>query len=314
MDKQSPLGTLASGVEPGNRRHWTVAQVLRGAHTALRLRERVRKHPLFESVTLGQLIDDPLSLDRLLAECRLLPQCGETQIARLRQVLGQEIRVAMAAPASPAHGAAGAAPDAAALNAPAGTALKFEGDFHPDCMAALEGVYLRMWRLAQFDPFVYLPTSVPEFVKIPAVLAAEAGPGRDVAAYSGRLAALLNALPSMSRAEGVILLDTQALGALLARHGRYAALTTEDVAMQVAGLRAMLAGLPPGIDCRLLDFERAQLSSLTLVGEYLVFYAMGGYGVLRNPPNLAQLRARCRAAQTAGGSLSEFLEAHDGQA
>lgn len=290
-----------------------MGRVLREAHPTLRLRERVRDNPLFERVTLGTLLDDPLSLDGFIAECRLLPQCGEAQIARLRRVLAEEIRAAMASPAASKPRPVGAAPDVKAPDAPASAALKLEGEFFPDYVTAVEAVYLRMWRLAQFDPFLYLPTSVPEFAKTPAVLAAENGPDRDVADYNGKLAAFRNALPAMSRGEGLILLDAPRLGALFARQGRYAVLSDEDVARQLEVLRKMLAALPAGIDCRVTDFERAQLSSLCIVGEYLVFYAMGGYGILRSPPMLAQMRARCRAAQTGGIMLSEFLDGLEGR-
>ena len=307
-DTHSPHFSAVSDVVSARRRSWTVGRVLREAHPALRLRERVRDHPLFERVTLSTLIDDPLSLDGFLTECRLLPQCGEAQVARLRKVLGEEIRAAMAAPAASKPRHVGAGPDAKTPDAHASTALKLEGEFFPDYVTALETVYRRMWRLAQFASFLYLPTSVPEFVKIPAVLAAENGPDRDVAAYSGKLAAFRNALPVLSRGDGAILLDAQRLGALFARQGRYAVLSDEDVARQLEVLRKMLAALPAGIDCRVTDFEHAQLSALSIVGEYLVFYAMGGYGILRSPPMLAQMRSRCRAAQTGGIMLSEFLD------
>ena len=149
---------------------WTVARYLRERHPDLRLRAGVRNNPLLESVTIAEFLATPDRIAAFLTECRTLPQCGETQIARLREVFER-----LAARHGRDITRLGALADAPDLNiVPSG--MPIEGDFFPDFVTAWKSVYQRFWRLAHFDRFIYLPSSIPEFAKTPAVLRAELGP------------------------------------------------------------------------------------------------------------------------------------------
>jgi PAS domain S-box-containing protein len=74
------------------RLDWSVSRLLREFYPDLRLRQLVREHPLLESVSLASLIVDPVSLDAFLDKFASLPQCGSTQVARLRAVLVNELQ------------------------------------------------------------------------------------------------------------------------------------------------------------------------------------------------------------------------------
>lgn len=77
---------------PASQLGWTIARLLRELYPDIRLRQPVREHPLLESVTLASLLDDPVTLDAFLDEFASLPQCGSTQVSRLRTVLVSELR------------------------------------------------------------------------------------------------------------------------------------------------------------------------------------------------------------------------------
>jgi len=302
------------GTLPANRSQarldWSIARLLREQYPDLRLRAQVRNHWLLEQVTLGSLLDDPLRLDAFLEEFRSLPQCGSTQVTRLRKVLVSALRTAgstgpcaLRRPQPEAMPAA--APDRAVSVQPKPTACKFL----PDFVDAADDVYFRMWRLAQFDPFVYLPTTLPEFAKTPEVLAVELEPGRDLTAYLQRLARLRRAFDSVSQIEGLILLDGQALEAVFSRQGRYAALSKADVEQQAGTLRQTLAKQPPGVKCMVCDFEVSGLSAGAFVGSKGVLYAMGGYVVFDDPQLIASLQPRFRTAKTQGRPVAQILDA-----
>ena len=70
----------------------SVSRLLREFYPDLRLRQLVREHPLLDSVSLASLIVDPVRLDAFLDEFASLPQCGSTQVARLRAVLVKELQ------------------------------------------------------------------------------------------------------------------------------------------------------------------------------------------------------------------------------
>lgn len=286
---------------------------MREVHPEVRLRARVREHPIFEDTTLGGFLDDPLRLDAFLAECRAIPHCGETQVIRLRAALVAEICAIRAAgptisqpgQGSTAGGGIHAVPGLGTL----ARGMPVQGHFHPDFVAAIDEVYLRMCRLAPFHPFVYAPSSVPEFAKVSAVRAAELLPRPDVEKAFRKVMDLRRSFRLLPEGEGLILMDPHALSAIFARCGRYAVLDEAAVASQRDALHEMLALLPAGIDCAVVDFETAQVSSAAIIGDDLALYAMGGYTVLRNPEMAAHLRQRCHAARRRAQGLSDFLDA-----
>ena len=302
------------GTLPANRSQarldWSIARLLREQYPDLRLRAQVRNHWLLEQVTLRAMLDDPLRLAAFLEEFRSLPQCGSTQVTRLRQVLVSALQAAgSTGPSALRHpqpeAMPAAVPDRAVTLQPQPTACKFLADF----VDAADDVYFRMWRLAHFDPFVYLPTTLPEFAKTPEVLAVELEPGHDLTAYLRRLAGLRSALDSISQAEGLILLDSQALEAIFSRQGRYAVLSREAVEQQARMLQQTLIKLPPGVRCTVCDFEVSGLSAGAFVGSKGVLNVMGGYVVFEDLRLLASLQARFRTAQAQGYSVAEFLKA-----
>ncbi|MCC5984125.1 MAG: hypothetical protein JJU42_07155 [Rhodobacteraceae bacterium] len=293
--------------QPLGRRDWTVSRFLRETEGTLRLRAQVREHPLFGSVTLGTLVDEPARLTTLLTECRMIPQCGEVQIKRLFAALGNELAAVGAMDKRPPDPVLPTAPEgqghaAATLGSP------IAGKVYPDMLAALDDVFVRFWRLAQFEPFIYLPGSVPDFVYTAAVLRAELGDRAGIDDYLRKLDAIRVSTRSVA-ARGLIVLDGHTLDTIFARQGRYAALTDADVAEQRAALHRMLSELPAGVDCVVTDYDRQQLSSGFIVGEDHVLYNMGCYMVFRNSPILGLIRGRCLALNRRDLALSRFLAA-----
>jgi len=280
----------------------TVAELLLRVQPEIRLRTRVRDSQLLQSVTLADLISDPLRLDDFLARCRRLPQCGESQVTRIRAALVAAIRAARAGsgPAGPRQPSAGPADD---------VALTLKGLYYPDSIASARAVYLRMWRLAQFDRFVYMPSSLPEIIKTRALLRAELGDQHDLGSYAGVMGQMLNSLANTRRIEGLVLIDRHMLEAVLRRQGRYAVMTADEVAEQRELLCQMEAQLPPKVGVVVTDFESARLTPAGIIGEDVVIYAMGGYAIFRNPAMLPALLARCRAAARDGCSLDAALRA-----
>lgn len=287
---EQSLSSATRGMGNSERWDWTMRRLLREAHPHVRLREAVRNHPLFESVTLGALLENRLAVDSFLSECRRLPHCGETQINRLRQVIVAELD----------------ASQQRSINA-----LPLRGVFHKNSVAALEDVYLPMWRLAQFAPFVYVPSSIPEIAKTAAVLAAELAGREDIEAYVEKLSLVRRNLGSLRTATGWIFLDSHTLETILKRQGRYSCLSLEDAQQQRCALEEMAADLPAGIKCVVTDFEAAALSSSSVVGDLVVLYSMGGYSVFRNPAMVEQMRFRHEAARAVGRSLTDFLQMVD---
>ena len=302
------VGTRSSN-ELRSRLDWSIARLLREQYPDLRLRERVRNDPLLEKTKFGDLWGDPLRLYAFMEELRSLPQCGTTQLSRLRTVLLRELRTAEAnaltAPQPLQLSVLSSVPSAADIVVPPYPA---ECTFHPDFVEAVEDVYFRMWRLAQFDPFVYIPTTLPEFAKIPEVLAVELESGRDLKGYQQRITSLRNTLERISAAEGLVLLDGQALQAVFLRQGRYANLSEESVERQFKTLQEMPSHLPAGVACRVCDFEISGLSSGVLVGSKAVLSVMGGYVVFDDAHLVASVQPRIKIAQTRGCPLAEFLE------
>ena len=287
---------------------WSIARLMREKYPDIRLRERVRNDPLFEQTRLGDLLSDPLCYDAFMEQLLRLPQCGTTQVTRLRKVLAQEHRAAASNSVStkPLQMEMVTAPPS---TSPASmTSNTSKSTFYPDFVDAVEDVYFRIWRLAQFESFVYLPTSIPEFVKTPEVLSMEFEPGRDLNAYNQRVASLRNALDRLGSADGVILLDRQALEAVFFRKGRYAALSQDVLDRQSKMLRELPSELPSGVTCRVCDFGITGLSSGTFIGKKAVISVMGGYLVIDDANFVVSVKPRLDFAREHSCPLSEFFE------
>lgn len=287
---------------------WSIAQLLREKYPEIRLRERVRNDPLFEQTRLGDLLSDPVRYDAFLAQLLRLPQCGTTQVTRLRKVLAREHQAAASNSVStkPLQMEMVSAPPSASPASMTSNTAKCT--FYHDFTDAVEDVYFRIWRLAQFESFVYLPTSIPEFGKAPEVLAMEFEPGRDLSAYNQRVATLRNALDRLASADGVILLNRQALEAVFLRKGRYAALSQDVLDRQSKMLRELPSELPSGVTCRVCDFSITGLSTGTFIGNKAVISVMGGYLVIDDADFVVSAKPRLDFAREYSCPLSEFLE------
>ena len=306
IDEHIHVGTLDPD-EFMSRLAWSIAQLLQEKYPDVRLRERVRNDPLLEKTKLGDLLRDPSRHDSFMEELRKLPQCGTTQVTQLRKVLAQEQQAAEALGAcramrmevvsvQPSTLAADLAPHASRCI------------FYPDFIDAVKDVFFCMWRLAQFDPFVYMPTSLPEFVKTPEVLAVEIQPGRDLTPYVQRIASLRNTLEKIGCASGVVLLDSRALEDVFLRKRQYAALSQGSLERQFRILQELPAKLPTGVTCKVCDFGVTGLSSGTFVGSKAVLSIMGGYLVIDDADLVESLQPRLNFAVGHGCPLPEFLE------
>ncbi|MCC6002262.1 MAG: hypothetical protein JJU19_15590 [Pararhodobacter sp.] len=262
-----------------------------------------------------KLVDEPARFAAFLADCRMIPQCGDVQIRRIFAALSAELDSVganasgqpYAPPAVTRAITAQPRPPAIALG---GEGTPFTGQCHGDPLRPEEeiDVYRRFWRLAQFSPFIYLPVSVPEFAKTPAVLAAELGRRHDDGNYLQQLETLRRALGTHRLLDGLIILDAHTLDGVFSRQGRYGVLSPADITEQRNALEMMLAELPAGVECIVTDFEQARLSPATLVGEYFALFVMGSYMVFRSPPNLQGMRRRCHALRRTSPTLSRYLQ------
>ena len=66
---------------------WTISQLLNEGFPGVALRQRFRLTPYLEQVTLREVLEGPFALQRFLEECRRQPQCGDTSVKRLREVI-----------------------------------------------------------------------------------------------------------------------------------------------------------------------------------------------------------------------------------
>lgn len=282
---------------------WTIARYMERRHPDVRLRKGVRNSLLLATVTIRDLLTQPMRFERFLAECRQLPQCGDVQINRLRAALSGLL--AAHAPVAQAH----PIPDTPAPQMPAtDRPLAFEGEFFSNFVEALETVYQRLWRLAYFKRYFYLPMSIPEFSKTPAVLRAEIGPSPHLDGYVDGLRNLRNALHNMRAARGCILVDAEALRAFFERRGCYAALTDAELREQRAALQEILHLRPEGVEVRVTAFRAARVSSCAVVEDIVTCYAMGGYFLFRDPALCSALTRRCQAAWDNAVPLDRWLE------
>ncbi|MCH8466586.1 MAG: hypothetical protein LAT78_08470 [Roseinatronobacter sp.] len=277
---------------------YTVARVLREIYPNAKLRAGFRTQPYLDSVKIGDVLATGLSIEKFFSDCRSLPSCGEVQIKRLRGIL-EDLATRIATQPSPEK--------PQALKDGPTDALPFNGQIYPDFISAWERVYQRMWRLAHFEKFVYLPSSVPEFVKSPTVLRAELTPETDLSGYMDSLSGLRSALRLFTSASGLVVLDKSRLDMLFERRGVYAGLSPQELDEQRVLLVHMIDSLSSGIAFKVLNTEAAHLSSGCIMGELITLSTMGGYLVTRDPTLATLLEKRAYAATQSAMSLSDYL-------
>ena len=265
----------------------SVADVIRASKHASSLRRRVLESAFFENHDLNEIVSTPWSLEKFLSDCRLLPQCGEMQVAIIRKILAERL------------------PDES-RPAP---------DFHVDATAgvhfcyanAVEDVFLRFWRESYAHRFVYLPSSVPEMAKSEAVLRAELPPQADPSGYAGKIAAIRRASSDIDRAvNGCVLLNQTSLDSIFSRRHRYAGLCDQDLALQKRLIRDSIADFP-GVDFRVIDYERFGVSPAWLSDRVSVVHAMGGYMVIEDTAIAETLIKRCSDALAVAEPLKDHV-------
>lgn len=291
---------------------WTVARLLREGFAHLSFRRSVLNDPLLGH-TLADLLAAPDGLAGFLTRCEGIPGCGDAQINNIRAALETEIRVQShlaTADGDPARAERLLASLEAPYAGPERHQVQMSGQFLIDPDALMEEVCLRLWQQAPAERFHYMPSSLPEWAKTPAVIAAERGtpPAGDLKPETG-LARCDPEEGQGARANGLILVDRHALGAIRQRCGRYAGLSAQDLDEQMACLSEFCAKLPPGVEALVTDFERARLHASAIVGQRIVLPGPGGHAVFTSPPGLSQMVARCEAARKDGQPLAEHLAA-----
>jgi hypothetical protein len=292
---------------------WTIGQLLRDHYRDARFRAIFLNQPLLDTWTVKLVLSSPESFKAFLNQCRTLPQFGRTQEIRLLSVLMDlDKQMGLAPPDFNARADGGiksmhAGGSALALGLGDAAPITMSGEFYPDYITAFRAVYQRAWRLAHFEEFVYLPASLPEFVKHPEVLRAEIGPEVDLNAYLAENVALLNNFSDLKSATGLILIERTRLDLLLQRQGRYALLSEATVAEQRQMLAKLISELPDGMEAKVCDFEAARISPGAVVGEMLIFSAMGGYVVFENSRVRAVVMERCVAAAARSPTLADYL-------
>jgi hypothetical protein len=291
----------------------TVADLLRDRYPEVRFRAGFREHPYLEAVTVADLFASSFSLDSFLADCRNLPQCGDVQLNRLRRLLEDLAGKAVPKPAASdrPQGRSGNSRTEASVSTVLDVhspGLPVQGRFYPDFVSSWEAVYKRVWRLAYFDRFIYVPSSLPEFVKTPEILRAEHGPDADLGDYLSGIKKLRISLPSVQGGAGLILIDESALSAIFDREGCYRDITKQALDLQKHELLEMLKLLPSSIDFRVCDLRATGPASCAIVGDLVTCSIVGGYFVTEDKEFREALARRCLDAARSARSLKDFLD------
>ena len=275
-----------------------IAQVLAEHYPEARFRAAFLANPVLAEWTVKAVLQSSTSLDIFLGDCRSLPQFGKAQEVRLVAVL-MDLHARM--------GLASLDPEEASRpDDPA--PYPVTADFHPDFVSAWRSVYQRAWQRAHFDEFIYIPSSLPEFVKHPAVLRIEIGPETDLTRYLAENDALRRSLPALTGAKGLILMDRARLDIIFNRHGPYAGLTEAAVAEQRRMVHDLIAELPSRIEMKVCDIEGAGLSAGAVVGDMVTLSSMGGYLVTQDARLKAMITARSEEAAKRSPDFADYLK------
>lgn len=275
----------------------SIAEALRLDYPEARFRTAFLEHPVLNEWTVRDILQSAASEELFLGDCRSLPQFGRTQETRLQAIL-VDLKERL-----------GLAGDRAADDPPADdrTPMPVTGEFHPDFVSAWRKVYQRAWHLAHFDTFIYIPSSLPEFVKHPDVLRAEIGSITDLSQYLAENATLRRSLPGLRSVKGMILLDGASLDMIFQRRGPYAGLSERTIAEQRQMVQDLIIEMPGTITTHVCDVEQSQLSGGSVVGDLVTLSAMGGYLVTQDRRLKALITARCRDVARHAPTLADYL-------
>lgn len=288
---------------------WTMTRLLKVRYPHVSFREAFLSNPYLEQISLAEVLETPAKVLSFLEDCRQLPHCGAKQLGNLRHIVF-ELQAEFQHPqerqtaSGPGGGQGAELPEAAV--APK-AALPVNGSFLPDFIAGWDVVYRRLFRLAHFDSFVYLPSSVPEFSKTSAVLQAELGTEAPPVDYLREMGVLRKAILAVENSDGLLMVDSRALDALFAQRGCYAQLSVKDVQDQMAMLKGMLSILPDRTEARVTDFGAARLSPCAMIGNILNCSVLGGYFVTTDQGLREEAMRRVAEGRQRSMALSDYL-------
>lgn len=305
-------GKRILGIQHQARGAWSIARLMRDGFSHLRFRKSVLLDPVLTGTTLDDIIYEPEGLARFLARCEGVPGCGGVQIETIAAALVTELeQQANLALAAGDDGRAQRLQAIAERTDPEATdqGVTLVGALYSDAIT-LEDLALRLWQQSLARRFFYMPASLPDCVKIPALFQAERG-GAATQEPSGPKVwrdAFGQAAMRARGAQGLILLDGHVLQSLRVRCGCYGGLSPEDVETQMAMLLEFCADMPPGLEVLVTDLEQARLSPGAILGDVVVMPGPGGAAVFPDPPGLAQMIVRCATARAAARPLAEVLK------
>lgn len=276
----------------------TIAQVLQEHYPEARFRAAFLCNPVLSEWKVKAILQAKGAVELFIRECRSLPQFGKAQEIRLGAVL-MDLQARLGLPESQ--------PDTwTHLDDP--TPITLSGEFYPDFVSAWRSVYQRAWQKAHFDEFIYIPSSLPEFVKHPDVLQIELGPDTDLTRYLSENAGLRRSLPALTGFSGLMLMDRSRLDVIFRRLGPYRALSKAAIAEQRRMVNELVCKLPPRIGMKVCDIEAARLSGGSVVGDMVIMSSMGGYLVMQDARLKALITARCHKAVKRCTDLADYIK------
>jgi hypothetical protein len=279
----------------------SISQLLHEQYSDARFRAAFLGHPALKKWTVRDVLESADGLQAFLHDCRMLPQFGATQEIRLLAIL-MDLQAGCGAASTSIKEVRGTDEIAS---------IEISGEFHPNFVLAWKAVYQRAWQRAHFDEFIYIPGSLPEFAKHPAVLRAEIGPDIDLSQYYAENASLRRSVAAMTSVKGLILMDRARLELIFTRRGPYAGLSDSVMTEQFSMLSELLDTIPSGIAIKVCDIAGSGLSIGSVVGDMVTLWTMGGYLVTQDIRLKAVIAQRSSKVAESCPSFSAYFSALD---
>lgn len=300
----------------------TLSQVISTASKTTRFRKALHNSSFFKDHSILDVLDDP----RYMLEClRGVPHVGELSIARIKKIISTELERTFpqewAASENPAHRNLAKVDFSDDIDHDVLKKLRvfrktwdyssesfdLSGKFHPKFKSPANTVFTAP--LTALTPFTYIPESLPEIVKTPAVFRAELGWSEENEDYLGRLKSALSDIAAPPKGS-LVLLDVRKLGDLVEARGSYQSLTREDVVAQMEILSDVFGSdrAPETIVC---DLRKHGLSSGYASQKGPLFqYCFGGYLELHSNELLDHFHQLAHRAAQTGTPLLNWLETY----